>query len=133
MNALKMELTEASRINMYICSPIKGIKMIKTFKYDKPLGRMIFNYNKFTKKLINDAEKCVYYCGENFYTDYVDTNHGHILTGNLNIVTDLVLWGYLLHGTKYRLRRVIARNHAFKRLENNIDFFYIQGSRKSII
>ena len=76
------------------------------------------------KKIINNPEEYVCCCGENFYTDYWDSDHGQILTRNLNIVIDLVLRGYLLHDTKSRLRRVITKNHAFKRVKNNIGFLY---------
>ena len=38
--------------------------------------------------------------------------------------------GYLLHGTKHRLRKIITRNHEFKRLENNIDFFVLKVAER---
>ena len=77
--------THGHILNKYIdLFSIQGITMIGVLGECK-------KYNKFAKNLIN-PEECVYYCGENFYTDYVDTDHGHIHTGNLKIVTDLVLW-----------------------------------------
>ena len=48
---------------------------------------------------IDDEYVCDEYCTENFYTNYVDTNYDHIITRNLNIVTDLELRHYALHGT----------------------------------
>ena len=104
-----------------------GLKMIK---HDKPLWRKFFITKNLQKKLINNPEECICYCEENFYVNYVDTNYAHTLTGNFNIVTDLELRNYILHGTKYRLTRVMTRNHVFKHLENNVDFFIIKVAER---
>ncbi|GFS88799.1 hypothetical protein NPIL_24231 [Nephila pilipes] len=60
------------------------------------------------------------------YGDYVDEYHGHVVTGDLNLVNDEKLRNIMKRGTDYRLSptgsNYIAKNEIF----NDLDDFIIK-------
>ena len=74
------------------------------YKYNKPIRNKILNYKDVIENL--DIEEFI----SNYNDDqcecknseFTDKNHGHILTGNLNIVEDEDLKNLLKQGPKYR-------------------------------
>lgn len=52
--------------------PVKNIKIVKAFKYDKPIGRDIFNYNVFAKDLKKGMEDNVCICSDVKYKSFID-------------------------------------------------------------
>ena len=63
---------------------MKGIILFRTFKYPKSLGRIIFNYNSFSKKSSSSDYSC--HCNKTHVKKYINSDHGHIITGDLNII-----------------------------------------------
>ena len=92
------------------CFPLKNIKIKKAFKYNKTLGRMIYNYKDI--KSILEPDYCN--CQNNSY--FIDKHHGHIITGDLDIDEDKLLGDIMSKGTKHRL---IISNSNFK-IKNSI-------------
>ena len=54
------------------------------------LGRKLFNYNAFSKSSSSNT-KYTWKWNDSAYKLFIDGGHGHIITGNLNIVNDLRL------------------------------------------
>ena len=75
----------------------------KVFKYGKTIGSRILNYNKVLKEVQGMAYdemvdmECD--CGSSVLSD---AHHGHIMTGNLEIIRDEKLRELCSHGTKFR-------------------------------
>ena len=93
--------------------PIKNINIVKSYKYNIPFGRLIFNYNQVSKTTdpssstpIDKTQLCN--CHSTALQPFINTHFGHVLTGNLDIITDPSLKLIMSYGTKYRLP---SKNH----------------------
>ena len=69
-----------------------------------PIRGKIFNYTKFVFEIRYDN----FYTNPNLipchcqdYAGYVDSHHGHVLSGDLNIVSDPILRKLISKGPKY--------------------------------
>ena len=73
------------------------------YKFNIPIGRKVLNYNTFLKQLSKDdinsilSKKCT--CSSSPY-NYLP--HAHVITGNLNIVTNSKLRKLMSFGAKFR-------------------------------
>ena len=88
-----------------------------------PLGHSIFNYNKFCKDLPINIEDLPFFCKNLEYKDYVNEFHGHIITGDLNIIDDTNLRKFMSYGTKYRLSKCNNVKNIFLGIKLDIDKF----------
>ena len=73
------------------------------FRYGRSIASKILNYNQVLKDLQDISYEEIE--GMNCHCDgsvWVDTNHGHIMTGNLDIIEDEALRDLCRHGTKFR-------------------------------
>ena len=81
----------------------KNIPLSVRFSYNIPMGRKIFNYNRFLNKLDNQQihdilnNNC-----ECHNSEFLYKNHGHIITGDLSLVMNETLYKLMTKGTKYR-------------------------------
>ena len=81
-------------------------KTIFALQYETTLGASALNYNKFLKNLDRDeilkisTEPCQ--CNDTRFTEFVSKQHGHILTGNMNIVENTQLRKLLEKGGTFR-------------------------------
>ena len=58
-----------------------------SFKYGKTIGQSIFNYNEVLSNLCEDDFNCECDCKtNNMYSNFVYKHHGHVHTGNLELV-----------------------------------------------
>ena len=89
-----------------------------TFKYSKPIRNKITNYNHTVNNPKWDIN-CV--CDK--YSDFIDEHHGHVLTGNLDIIQDLPTKNVLKHGLNYRLKQPINREKALSTFKKSINAF----------
>lgn len=107
--------------------PIKNCYISKTFKYPKTTGRRIFNYNTFAKQF-NHKDKHMCKCNEPKFKQFINTKYGHIVTGDLSIVTDSNLKYIMSQGTKFRIP--VAYNHdtLTKLFSYDIDYFIYKHS-----
>lgn len=102
--------------------PISSVKICKVFKYPRSLGRTIFNYNKFAKFCSDDdSNPCL--CNEERFKDYVNQEHGHIITGDLNIVENKKLRNFMILGTKFRLPSNYNSESIILKFIYDLDFF----------
>ena len=67
---------------------IKNINLSRIFNYLIELGRNFFNYDSFLKSSLSTANYACK-CNDSAYKSFIHGDHGHIITGNLNIVNDL--------------------------------------------
>ena len=82
MNCINM----TSLLNDEQCNfPIKSIHVSRIFKYPIQLRRKLFNYNSFSKSSSSTTNNTCK-CNDSAYKPFIDGDHGHIVTGNLNIV-----------------------------------------------
>ncbi|GFT95529.1 hypothetical protein TNCV_1755031 [Trichonephila clavipes] len=93
-------------------------------KYGKKISRSIFNYNSI-KELMDKKECC---CNE--YKNYVDEYHGHVITGNLEIVQDQKLREIMSKGTGYRLTISNSNLNVRKQLSEDINKFILNVAIK---
>ena len=102
-NKLLDHINMTSLHNNEFCQfPIKNVHLSRTFKYPAPLGRKIFNSNSFSKSFSSDTNfRCE--CNDSAYKTFINGGHGHIITGNLKIVSDLHLRKLMGYSTKFRL------------------------------
>ena len=54
------------------------------YNYDRSIKGKVINYKK--NILYNDEDLGQVRCNCNLYSEYVDPNVGHVITGNVNIV-----------------------------------------------
>ncbi len=106
MNDIKFSKIFSSNQSYF---PINNLSIKKAFKYNKTMGRMIFNYNTFSKELVESPDENLCICNSDEYSNFIDKDLGHIVTGNLDIVKDHNLKRIMSFGTKFRIP--ICLNH----------------------
>lgn len=75
----------------------------KSFEYNVTLGLRIFNYNQIANFLsTNDNHLC--FCNNPCYSNYVNLDYDHIITGKVNIVENV----YLLNKRQMELNFVFS-------------------------
>ena len=102
-----------------------------TYKLDRALGSMIYNYRQFTQEVsLEQIEKLPCPCNLPEYVGYKDTFHGHVCTGNLDVVKDIELRSILGRGSKFRFFKPVAKRKYINILEMDINRFIIKTSYK---
>lgn len=87
-----------------IIPDLKDIGVRITYKREPPISRTICNHTSLLKKLT--PEKIVSVLTDNCYcsdSPYLYAKHGHIITGDLEIVADDTLRKIMKYGAKYRI------------------------------
>ena len=92
------------------------------YKYGKSIGSKILNYNQVLKDMQNmnydeiEALECG--CAE---SDLVNVHHGHIMTGDLQIIKDRDLRELCAQGTKFREVPFLDSQKIKNNIRTNID------------
>ena len=106
--------------------PVKDCAMaIPTisFSRDEAIGTKVLNYNRVVKNSTSQPYVCA--CGQ--YPDkFRNPHHGHIVTGDLDLVTH----NGLMKGLKYHDQQPPNKNVAFNSIESGIDSYVTQVSAK---
>ena len=89
-----------------------------TFKYSSTIRHKITNYNK-TVNNPDWTSTCV--CDN--YPAFIDEHHGHVLTGNLDIIEDTQTKNILEKGLNYRLKQPINKTKALSKFRRSINAF----------
>ena len=99
------------------------------FAYEKPLKNIICNYNYYSQNLneIGD-EEC--YCKVEKHKKFVDEYHGHIVTGNLNIIEDTTLKQYMKFGSKFRMESHINVGATIRSFSKELDLYILKCAYK---
>ena len=118
-----------TRISNFLPASVKEHTPLKIYySYDLPSGRKIFNYNKFLKELdreiMNNILGTECKC-EN--SPFLYEPHGHILTGDLSLVSNDSLRHIMSFGTKFREPVYQDADELYNNLVTALDDFLICG------
>ena len=101
------------------------------YKYDLPLGRRICNYSSFLKNLDSPQIRSILDSSCSCTSSpFLYEPRGHVLTGNLDIVTDDSLRLLMSYGTKYREPVYMSASDLSDSLSLDIENFIKNKSRK---
>ena len=109
--------------------PIKNSAMATptiSFSRDKAIRSKVLNYNKVVKNSSSETYTCI--C-EQYPTKFCDVHHGHIVTGDLDLVTHNDLKELLSKGLNYHEQQPPNKNAAFNSIKSGIDSYvsYVAG------
>ena len=113
-----------------LLQPKEEYKIITTYSYNKTIGQQLFNYNKFLKSLSQDTTANTINCNCNKKPNYIDQNHGHIITGDTTICDDDELRTILNKGMKHRLPLSTTDKELLETIGNSLDIFYTKYKTK---
>ena len=104
----------------------KNIRPTIVFRQTKPLRNRIFNYTKTLNDLdtkvwnnIDSHTPCC--CTTTPFSNFVDKAHGHVITGNLDIVSNTALREMLKLGPKFRDRVPLDWDDVKKEVFESLD------------
>ena len=81
--------------------PIMNIRVGITYRYVKTVGRNLYNYNSVCQHRDEMAvQDCN--CSTN---EFCNPDHGHIISGNLNLLKQWNIKHYFTEGTKFRVQK----------------------------
>ncbi len=85
----------------------KYIKPKILYSYDRPIGNLIFNYRHATNnnETIKETNKQVCICNQSRYSNFINIDHRHVITGNMDIILNTKLKDLFIKGPKYRLSK----------------------------
>ena len=94
-----------------------------TFKYSPTIRSKVVNYNDTIKKA-NGNTSC--HCEE--FTEYVDQHHGHVITGNLDIITNKGIKKLLGFGLNFREKQPLNKEKALSSMQSALDTYILEAS-----
>ena len=93
-----------SQVSSFLPGPIKNRLPLKVFyRYNPPINRKLLNYNKVLKNLTKEGicnilkQDCL--CSS---SEYTCNHYNHIITGNLEFISNIRLRKLMSFGAKYR-------------------------------
>ena len=99
---------------------MKECRIRTTYSYGPTIGRKLFNYNKILNTVTKrDLKKLSCDCKEN-YGKFVYEPHGHVHTGNLDVIQCAALRDIMTKGAKYRLKPSVSKSKLLTILEESI-------------
>ena len=102
-------ILKSKDLNDYLPHISRKFKPRTTFSYGPTVGKTILNYNKVLNTLTKE-DLSVSYCDCNSkYATFVYAPHGHVHTGQLDIIDDIDLRGILAMGAKFRLTLSVTK------------------------
>ena len=107
--------------DLYEVFPIDNVLIKNAFNYSLPVGRKIFNYNYIAKNFDKFMEDS--FCNCNKYSKYIDQHHGHVITGDLNIVDNSLLRNIMIFGAKFKLPSKLTFNKIIASVISDLNKF----------
>jgi len=101
--------------------PLQNINIKNAYKYPLPVGRKIFNYNHIAKNFDKYIDNSFCICSN--YTEFIDQHHGHVVTGNLNIVNNECLKNIMKFGCKFKLPSKLSFRRIIASISSDLDIF----------
>ena len=100
------------------------------YKYSKPIRSAIFNFNKHVSDL--DIETCT-----PDFLDYKDSKYvyptaGHVITGNLKIISDSQIRSIRAKGPKYRFPAQTDFQKCFENIAASLNVYLVVGVSESM-
>ena len=92
-----------------------------TYKLDLPFSKLAFNYREFCSSLPDlsnsvELESIPCFCNQSEFSTFINPHFGHVVTGDLGIVSDDILRRCFSYGTKYRPIFHISKIHYYNKL-----------------
>ena len=106
--------------------------IVVSYKFSKTIGQSLFNYNKVLREFSNGCSNTlVCDCKQNpDLSPFIYKPHGHVHTGNLDIIEHPELRKIMQKGARFReIPNISHRNYIFQ-LCKSIDKFVIKWSKK---
>ena len=122
---LKKLITSKESIERFAMTKVNLEQTGVTFKYSKPIHNVVTNYNK---TVINPDWNLECVC--DLHQEFIDKHHGHVLTGNLDIIIDVSTQKILSKGLNYRLKQPINKKKSLTAYQNSLDVFLQKLSRR---
>ena len=118
-------------IRSYLPNPARKLDIYISYKYGPTIGQYLFNYNKVLKTLTHSRAEEIDACDcTEKYPDYVYKTHGHVHTGNLNIIENKMLHNVMRKGAKYRETPNCNKYKLTQLYKNAIDKLAVTLSRR---
>ena len=125
------ELLKCKELKAYLPHGARNLNVRTTFSYGPTVGKKIFNYNKILRSVGNKdlTQKC---CDcKKKYSSFVYEPHGHVHTGQLDIIENTLLRNIMSMGAKYRLTPLVSKTKIFDSIEKSLLKFKKKLSKKS--
>ena len=114
------EIFKCKEVNAYLPHAARKFKIRTTFSYGPTLGKKILNYNKVLKELKTEDLSLVDCDCKTKYPKFVYPPHGHVHTGQLDIIENKDLRDTMAMGAKFRLTPSVGISKIWKALEDAI-------------
>ena len=118
------------------CTLPSGLKFIDkpliSYKFGKTIGQSLFNYNKVLNEIsVSDIEHLTCDCEKDEYlTPFVYEHHGHVHTGDLNIVKLPELRNIMKKGSRFRETPFISKHRYISEIYSHLDKFVHKWANK---
>ena len=89
-----------------------------SYSYSPTIRSKITNYREAVRSMDPDL---ICHCKE--YSEFIDNHHNHVITGNLNIITNLPIQSLLCKGLNYREKSPIQKDITLTSIINSIDIY----------
>ena len=123
-------ILKSKDLNAYLPHISRKFKIRTTFSYSTTVGRRILNYNKVLNKLTKE-DLTVSSCDCNSkYAKFVYAPHGHVHTGQLDIIDNLDLRRIMAMGAKFRLTPSVTKAKIWNSLSESMIKLKKKFSRK---
>ena len=106
----------------------KNIKIKRTFSYNKTISRYVYNYNKIP--LITEEEFNSIVCKCSDKPEYINESHGHIITGDYNIIDNEHLKMYMKYGAKYHINLKCNKDIFISNIHKDLDLHIYKTALK---
>ena len=111
------DIFRCKEVHAHLPHSVQKYKIRLTYSYGPTTGKKIFNYNKTLNSLTNEdlsSEDCD--CREK-YAKFIYAPHGHVHTGQLDIIKNKELREVMAMGAKYRLAPSVTKKKIWTNLE----------------
>ena len=127
------EILKHRDLNAYLPNGLRKFRIRTTFSYGPTVGKKIFNYNKTLINLTNEDLSLVDCDCKTDYSAFVYPPHGHVHTGQLDIVKNEDLRRIMAMGAKFRLTPSVSKTKIWTVIEKNMLNLKITLSKKAKI
>ena len=105
--------------NIYNLFPANFMKPSISYIYSPTIRGTITNYQEVVKQ----AEFYDGVCVCHYYPNFVDSHHKHVLTGNLDFISNKDLKSLLQKGLNYREQQPVNKDRTFSAIQNSIETY----------
>ena len=119
-----------------IIRPYVDKQEMVVYSYTKSIRGKVFNYNRMLENIDVDdwdSQEHICNCNDEIYSKFVDKDHGHVITGNLDIIKDKKLRNLFKKGPNFRERNSINFERAKSAIAKGLDSYINKWSNRKRI